>query len=32
MSLRGDDMTTLLDLVEARAPLLPVDRYAALRE
>jgi hypothetical protein len=31
LPLRGDDVTTLIDLVAARAPLLPIDPYSALR-
>ncbi len=31
LPLRGDDVITLTDLVHAQAPLLPIDRYAALR-
>jgi 8-oxo-dGTP pyrophosphatase MutT (NUDIX family) len=31
LPLRGDDVTTLVDVVAARAPLLPLDRYTALR-
>lgn len=31
LPLRGADVTTLIDLVKARSPVLPIDRYAALR-
>jgi phosphatase NudJ len=31
LPLRGDDVITLTDLVYQRAPLLPIDRYVAMR-
>lgn len=31
LALRGDDVTTFIDLVKSRSSLLPIDRYAALR-
>lgn len=31
LPLRGDDATAFIDIVKARLPVLPIDRYAALR-
>jgi 8-oxo-dGTP pyrophosphatase MutT (NUDIX family) len=31
LRLRGDDVTTFIDLVKSRSPMLPIDRYSSLR-